>query len=51
MKNEIVLKLNRQLASGIQDEAVVVYALTLIRKLSEVVHATKTYPVLRFYAD
>jgi len=51
MKNEIILKLNRQLASGIQDEAVVVYALTLIRKLSEVVHATKTYPVLRFYAD
>jgi hypothetical protein len=28
MKNELVLKLNHQLASGIQDEAAVVYGLT-----------------------
>ena len=51
MKNEIVLKLNRHLASGIQNEAEVQYTLTQVRKLFEVVPPTDSYPVLAFYCD
>jgi hypothetical protein len=51
MKNEIVLKLNHHLASGIQNEAAVVYALTQVRKLLDLMRAKARYPVLAFYAD
>ena len=51
MKSEIVLKLNRHLASGIQNEAAVVYTLTQVRKLLEVMRIKDRYPVSAFYAD
>jgi len=51
MRNEIVVKLNRHVASGIKREADVVYVLAEIRKLLEHLRTTKRYPVLAFYTN
>jgi hypothetical protein len=51
MKNEIVIKLNRHLASGIEREADVVYVLAEIRKLFEHLRSARKYPVLAFYTN